>query len=72
MRDYGNVPVWQSAAIMALIGILGGLHMMIFTPGVAFVSRRSVGAGVCVRAISLGDAWNLFARICRSLRFRGI
>jgi apolipoprotein N-acyltransferase len=44
IRDYGNVPGWQSAGILSLIGITGGFHMMIFTCGLAFVSRRRVGA----------------------------
>ena len=43
IRDYGNVPGWQSAGILSLIGITGGFHMMIFTCGLAFVSRRRVG-----------------------------
>src|SRR5580700_4423432 len=44
IRDYGNVPGWQSFGILSLIGITGGFHMMIFTTGLAFVSRRRVGA----------------------------
>jgi apolipoprotein N-acyltransferase len=44
IREYGNVPAWQSAGILSLIGITGGFHMMIFTTGLAFVSRRRVAA----------------------------
>jgi apolipoprotein N-acyltransferase len=43
IREYGNVPAWQSAGILSLIGITGGFHMMIFTTGLAFVSRRRIG-----------------------------
>jgi len=48
MRQYGNVPVLPALAIMAGIGLLGGLHMMIFTSCVRFVSRRNVGAAFVI------------------------
>lgn len=44
MRQYGNVGALPGTGIMTLIGITGGLHMMIFTASLAFVSRRRVEA----------------------------
>ena len=44
MRQYGNVGALPGTGIMTLIGITGGLHMMIFTTSLAFVSRRRVEA----------------------------
>jgi apolipoprotein N-acyltransferase len=48
MREYGNVPVLPAAAILGGIGFLGGLHMMIFTSSVRFISRRSVDAALMI------------------------
>jgi len=44
IREYGNVPPFPTFGILSLIGITGGFHMMIFTTGLAFVSRRRIGA----------------------------
>ncbi len=42
MRQYGDVGMWTSAGILALVGIAGGIIAIIFTSGVALVSRKSV------------------------------
>jgi apolipoprotein N-acyltransferase len=44
IREYGNVSPLPTFGILSLIGITGGFHMMIFTTGLAFVSRRHTGA----------------------------
>ncbi len=44
MREYGNVPVLPALAILGGIGFLGGLHMMIFTSSIRFISRRRLDA----------------------------
>jgi apolipoprotein N-acyltransferase len=41
MTQYGNVGVWTSAGILALVGLAGGIIFAIFTGGVALASRRS-------------------------------
>ena len=44
IREYGNVPMLPAAAILGGIGFLGGLHMMIFTSSVRYLSRRRLDA----------------------------
>ena len=43
MRQYGNVDLLTSAAILGLIGIAGGVICAVFSWGVAIASRRSRG-----------------------------
>ena len=40
MQQYGNVDPWTSAAILALVGLAGGIICAIFTWGVALASRK--------------------------------
>jgi apolipoprotein N-acyltransferase len=40
MRQYGDVGMWTSASILALVGVAGGIIAAIFTLGVALASRK--------------------------------
>src|SRR5277367_4929819 len=40
MQQYGNVDPWTSAAVLALVGLAGGLICAVFTWGIALASRK--------------------------------
>lgn len=41
VRQYGGATWWQSAGILGLVALTGGLYAAIFTTGVALASRKS-------------------------------